>query len=83
MTLRTQIARAPGRPAAGPSPASAGSNAQRDCCDCELAVADEARPPSAGAAWPPPMALARPQWLCMWARVPLAARNCSSYVIVQ
>ena len=64
VTLRTQIARAPSRPAAGPSATGAGSDARRDRCGCGLVIADEARPPRADAAWPPRMAPAGPQWLC-------------------
>ena len=83
MTLRTHIDQEPGRAATGRSATGAGSDAQRDTCGRGLAAADEARPPRAGAAWPPRMAPVETPWLCTWARVPLAARNCSSYVIVQ
>ena len=34
MTLRTQIACAPGRPAAGPFAVGGGSDAERDTCGC-------------------------------------------------
>ena len=55
VTLRTQIARIPGRPAAGPSVTGAGSDAEQDHCGCGLVLIDKARPPRAGAAWPPCM----------------------------
>ena len=64
MTLRTQIGQTPGRPATGHSTTGAGSDAQRDCCGLGLAPADEARPPRAGAAWPPRMAPVETPWLC-------------------
>ena len=55
MTPRTQISQAPGRPATGRFTTGAGSDTRRDYCGPGLAPADEARPPSAGAAWPPRM----------------------------
>ena len=75
VTLRTHIAQAPGRPATGRSATGAGSDVERDTCGLGLAPADEARPPRAGAAWPPRMALARTLWLCIWVRVMLITRN--------
>ena len=79
MTLSTQIAQMAGGPTAGPSATGAGCDAQSDHCGSRLAPADEVMPPSAGDAWPPHVAPAsRPQWLCTWARVPLAAWNCTS-----
>ena len=83
MTLRTQIAWMPGRPATGPSITGAGSVAQRDRHGLQQVPADEARSPRAGAAWPPRMAPVEPQWLCMRARVPLAATNCDSLAMVR
>ena len=83
VTLRTQIARAPGRPATGRITTGAGSDARRDTCGRCLVPADEARPPRTGAAWPPSMAPARPPQLHSEARVPLAARNCSSLAKVR
>ena len=68
MTLRTQIAQAPGRPAAGRSATGAGSDDERDCCGRRLIPADKAKPPRAGAAWLPSMGLARHLRLCTWAR---------------
>ena len=69
MTPRTQIGQTPGRLATGRSATGTGSDARRDTCGLGLALADEARPPSAGAAWPPCMAPAGLLWLCTWARV--------------
>ena len=77
------MARAPGRAATGRSATGAGSDVERDHCGRRLAPADEARPPSAGAVWPPRMAPVEPQWLCMRARVPLAATNCDSLAMVR
>ena len=60
MTLRTQIVRASGQPASGSSATGAESDAKWNTYGRGLDPADEARPPGAGAAWPPRMAPARP-----------------------
>ena len=83
MTLRTHIDQTPGRAATGRSATGAGSDVERDTCGRGLAPADEARPPRAGAAWPPRRAPARPQWLSTWARVPLAAKPEDSYTMIR